>query len=208
MHSGVIKHHSDGCGPHSCWWSDMKRSAWGSKGSLDGSSSVIRNHKTISLVWTFDRGASRWGWCLRYTSTYVKTVHYASLFSCECSIALEETRVKKSETFCFKHQQLWVRQLHIFLFSYLDCGQRNNSILMLCTNSDTWTKQRYALTQTLFLTDLSSQPEDQSFTVLCRRKSYIYFTEKPKGFPCFDILSLLLRKFCIYYKWLINIIYI
>ncbi len=48
-------------------------------------------------------------------------VHSALLFSCKCSIALKETRVKKSETFCFKHQHLWVKQLHIccLLFSYL-----------------------------------------------------------------------------------------
>lgn len=31
---------SDDSGPHSYRWSDMKRSAWGSKGSLDGSNSI------------------------------------------------------------------------------------------------------------------------------------------------------------------------
>lgn len=91
---------------------DMKRSAWGSEGSLDSSNRAWREpapskRKYCPLVWTCDRGASCRGWCLHDLSANVEdlfvsrfTLHllcFCFVFSYECSIALEEARVKKTK---------------------------------------------------------------------------------------------------------------
>lgn len=114
MHSGVIKHLPlpGGSGPHSHWWSDMKRSAWGfqkavwmaaTASSKKNKTKKRQNRFTSSGFWSVHK-------LLRVMpSLHVYKcwncscfkVHNALLFSFKCSIALEETRVKKSETYCF-----------------------------------------------------------------------------------------------------------
>lgn len=139
-----------GCGPHS-WWRDMKRSAWGSKAVWTKEKQLYQNHSIISLVglvrddvlasrlpvvlWDRGRSLNRLISCLQVVGhQHVRwvlgdTLKLKSLRSLCVVVFMQllhctwgQTKVKKSETLCFKHHQRWIsRWLHTFL-SYLNCG--------------------------------------------------------------------------------------
>lgn len=202
MHSGVIKHHC-----HSYWWSDMKRSAWGSKGSLDGKSWLYQ--KTTKSFHLFGH------------LTRALAVKVDAFFRCMLKLFLYQSsqRIvifmwmlnctwgnKGQEKFCFNHQQLWIRHLCIFhlFISYLCLGRRNNSISIFYTNI--WTKQLTVVcfnTNTFFDQLVLINWRSKFYRTVWKKKVTYILLQNQKVFCVLittNIHSSLLRQFCIYYK--------
>lgn len=144
---------------HLWWlrWSDMKRSAWSSKGSSDDNSRASfigksKNIEAVSFVWTFDENASR----LKVMPSFHFYICPSSAFFLMFTLCfvfmwmLNCTRGNKGHEkwslFCLKHQKLWIRQLYIsYLASYLCSEQKKETTVSryYAPASTSWTKQTH-----------------------------------------------------------------
>lgn len=173
---------------HLWWlrWSDMKRSAWSSKGSSDDNSRASfigksKNIEAVSFVWTFDENASR----LKVMPSFHFYICPSSAFFLMFTLCfvfmwmLNCTRGNKGHEkwslFCLKHQKLWIRQLYIsYLASYLCSEQKKKRqyldimhlLVLLGPNR---------LIKTLFLTRLSSWTELLLYCVEKEKKLHIFY---------------------------------
>lgn len=97
---------SEGSGPHSHWWSDMKRSAWGSKGSLDGSKSVIKKKKKETTKPFHLFGLVTWALAVK-GDAFITCLHMLKLFLFQSSQCVVNFTSMLNCTWGNKGQEKW-----------------------------------------------------------------------------------------------------
>lgn len=149
MHSGVIKHHSlmavDLTATGEVTWREVPEVL---KAVWTAATTLSKTTKPFRLFGLLTRALAVKGDAFIIRLHYVKTV-LVSKFTMHCYFHVNaQLHLRKQGSRKVTHSALSISNFGSdrcisfhFSFSYLYFGQRNNSISMLYTNSDTWTKR-------------------------------------------------------------------